>query len=370
MTALNTSKRSTLRKVGVAVLVVGLLVALVLVLIELYLVPVINRTLDDKVEDFQVQIKGIKLAPWRGAYAVEGLTVRERDSPKKDPLLEVPRLDAAIDLRALLNGAFVASLALQRPVVRVFIDTTKRKSPQDTSYLDVSQAIADLAPTSLDSVVVNGGVAYLSTKLELPNGVTRALDLKATDIEIHVQNLTNSTEVSDGLFAHYTATATLEDHGKVEANGKLHPTAKSPTFEFNAKLLGLPLKKLSDWSLAFGRFSFEGGQLDVVAELASTDGVFKGYVKPLAKNVETKGMHQDAVSKVVAQVVETASGLLENKETDRVGTRIELEGRLDDPQVDVWMAVWMTLQNAFVEGLRPIIDGDIDLSSVTEVASP
>jgi Domain of Unknown Function (DUF748) len=370
MIALNASKKSAWRRAGIAVVVVVLVVALILVLLELFLVPVINRVLDESVKDHKVQIADVELAPWRGAYAVEGLTVRERKSKMKNPLLEVPRIDAAVDLKALLQGAFVGSLTLERPVVRVIVENTKKNQEVHAPDLDVAKAIGDLLPLRLNRMAVNDGRAFLLTELQLPSGGTRKLDLQAKNIDVRVENLTNSDKLSGNMFANAKASAALENFGDVKAKGKLNPTAKQPTFDLDAQLTGLPLTQLSDWSLAFGRFKFEAGRLDIFTEVAAKDGAFKGYVKPLGTNVKTEGMHQDAVSKVVAQVVETASELLENKKTDRAGTKIELEGRFDQPQIDVWTAVWTTLQNAFIKALRPVVDGDIDLASVEAASSP
>lgn len=355
-------RRSNQRKrLRVVVVVVTILVILFLIL-ERAVVPVANRLLDRSFPDHDVSVVDVDLKPWRGAYAVEGFVVRDRGaSADSQPLLEVERVDLAVDGRAFLQGAFVGSVQMDRPVARY----TVRQGKVHGVDADVAARLRDLHPLRLNRVVVNDGVVAFTTEVTLPSKATRTLDLNATDLHVQASNLTNSARVSDDLFGTIAATASIEGWGDVDVDVRLKPTAEQPTFDLDASVRGLPLPTLNDWSRAFGRFTFSSGTLDLFTETAAQDGRFRGYVKPLAKNAETAPMNQDLGSKIIAGLAEGALGLLENQETRRAGSRIELEGRVggDDVNVDVVSAIVTALRNALVEALRPIVDGDISLTS-------
>jgi hypothetical protein len=176
MKTMTTAKLPLVNKLAIGAIVVAGLLVVLLVLLEFLLVPIINRTLDHSVKEVRVSITGVQLALWRGAYGVEGLTVQERKPTKKRLLMEVPSIDGAVDLPALLQGAFVGSMTLERPIVRLVIDM-KDQGAALARDADVAQAIADLVPLHLNRVSVNDGRAHLMIPVEVPSGATRTVDL-------------------------------------------------------------------------------------------------------------------------------------------------------------------------------------------------
>jgi hypothetical protein len=61
-------------------------------------------------------------------------------------------------------------------------------------------------------------------------------------------------------------------------------------------------------------------------------------------------------------VVQLAAKVLENSEKEQVATRIPLRGRFDQPQPDLWAAIGGLLRNAFIQALKPGIEGTVDVS--------
>ena len=355
------SGRSRPRRALIGLAVVVAVATVLLTVIELILVPVINEVLDRAVKPQQVRIEDVELRPWIGAYAVEGLTVRERSAKKTTPLVEIPRVDAAIDFRALLGGAFVASLTVHQPKVRVAIATDRNVDAPD---VDVATALAELSPLRLNRVVVIDGTARLDVDVPLPSEGTRHLDLVVNTINVRAENLTNRGRTEKERFGTLKATATVEGYGDVVVEGTLQPTAAAPTFDIDASLRSLPMPQLSDWSLAFGGFSFTNGSVDLFAEVAAKDGRFVGYVKPLGHDVRTEARYQDLGSQMIAGVVEGLAGLLENRDTKRAGTKIEVSGRFANADVHILKAILITLENAVIRGLQPVVDGNVTLQDV------
>ena len=59
-----------------------------------------------------------------------------------------------------------------------------------------------------------------------------------------------------------------------------------------------------------------------------------------------------------------AGEVFENQPKDQVATKIPFEGRLDNPQADVWETVINVLENAFIRAIQPSIDHEINIASV------
>lgn len=356
-------KKKRYRFVKVFVVVIALL-AILFVAAEYFLVPIVNRVLDKAVTDRFVQVTGVQLQPWFGQVGVEGLTVSPRKSkgrPAGKPELEVARVDVAIDVHALLDKTVVASMHIRQPTAR-FTASTKKKEVSGPD-LTLAQQLGDLIPLRLNRLEVNGGKVFFTTQIELPSGTNRALNLKLTKIEVLAENLTNSAKISRSLTGTIKASASAETWGDIDVNGKLNAMAKQPTFDIDASLRNLQLTEFSDWTMAFGRFSFTSGSLDVFTEVAAKNGSFVGYVKPLAKDVKTQAIAKDLGAEIIAGVVEGVTKLLSNPTTKRAGSKVEFRGNFSAPQVDVVGAIIEVLKNAVIKALRPVVDGEIDLST-------
>ncbi|HEY1101729.1 MAG TPA: DUF748 domain-containing protein, partial [Myxococcota bacterium] len=227
---------------------------------------------------------------------------------------------------------------------------------------DVAKELGKLLPIKINRLRVIDGVVDFKTQIELPSGGNRALDLKVTNIDVLATNLTNSKKLGKSLTGTLKASASAEKWGDIDVEGKLNAMAAQPTFDIDASLKNLQLPQLNDWSMAFGRFAFSSGRLDVFTEIAAKDGGFVGYVKPLATDVKTSAIQKDIGAQIIAGAVEGVTKLLSNPNSKRAGSKVEFSGALNSPDVDVLGAVIEVLKNAVIKALRPVVDGEINLA--------
>src|SRR5690606_22414816 len=68
-------------------------------------------------------------------------------------------------------------------------------------------------------------------------------------------------------------------------------------------------------------------------------------------------------------VAGTASDVLKNWSKDQLATKIPFEGKLDDPNTNIWVTIFEMLKNAFINALQPSIDNEINIQAV-ESAEP
>jgi hypothetical protein len=126
--------------------------------------------------------------------------------------------------------------------------------------------------------------------------------------------------------------------------------------------------RINDVFKAYGNFDVNKGHFGVYAEMATRDGAFDGYVKPVIKELDVVGpedKQESTFRKLWESVVGAAGVLLKNQKEEQVATKVTFEGRLDDPDVGTWNAITQALGNAFIKALPPTLDHEADIATVT-----
>jgi hypothetical protein len=214
----------------------------------------------------------------------------------------------------------------------------------------LAQLMSELMPFRIDRFALSDGAIVVG---ERQDGGAEA---RLSDVDVVVENLTNSAKAGKGSFARGAASAKIMDEGKADLTLDLDPTAERPSFDLALQVRGVDLAALSpvlrwQWDVEVQRGTFE-----LVAAAAAKDGGFKGYVKPFVKDLKMGGRGggpEKAVKKVKQAVVNAVARVLENEDTKAIATKVPFEGRFEDPKTGVWDAVLAVLRNAFVKALSP-----------------
>ena len=109
---------------------------------------------------------------------------------------------------------------------------------------------------------------------------------------------------------------------------------------------------------AAGHGNFDGaGRFSMYTEIAARNRQIAGYVKPLFQDITVYDERQDRDKTVLRKVYEGVVGgvarVLQNRPRDEVATRIELSGRLDNPNAGIVETVVLLVQNAFFKAILP-----------------
>jgi hypothetical protein len=150
---------------------------------------------------------------------------------------------------------------------------------------------------------------------------------------------------------------------------KLDPWARYPTFDMDGELTGLELKTLNDFLRAYAKVDAEGGSFSLYTEMAADSGKFKGYVKPILKDVkifspgkkDEGGPLESAWQALVGGVEE----LLENKQKHQLATQVPLAGKFKNPSAGIWASVGYLLRNGFVRALSPSLTHSVSFGDVS-----
>jgi hypothetical protein len=332
----------------------------------------VNRTLD-RLPGYDGRVRDVDLHLWRGAYQIEGVEIVKEEGDVPLPFFSADRVDLSVAWRSLLRGAWVGEVALQAPRVNVALGR-KEKSGNEASGAGAqtgteggaaghwTDAAKRLFPLKIDRLTVEEGRVHLVDLHRDP-----PMDVFVGGLRLEARNLTNSEKLSKDLMASVTAFGRPMARGTLYVHLDLDPYRREPTFNLDLAATGVDVTLLNGLLRRQAGIDVESGRLDLFVEMASADGAFKGYVKPLLRDLdvtsgeEPKRTLGETLKELLADV---AAALLQNRREETVATRVEFSGRYGDARVGAWAAVLASLRHAFIRALVPALERSVGLEDV------
>lgn len=350
------------QKVFRVVLILVVLIVAIRVALPYVILKYANNTLDSKLPGYRGRIHDIDLAIIRGAYKIDSIYLNKVDTvtKKETPFFAASLIDLSVEWKALLKGEIVGEVVFTKPMLRF----TKDKVEPDDVKKDSTgfkQVLDNLMPLSINRFeVIDGNIQYID------DHSTPKVDIHMTNTDIIALNLRNSYDSAALLPSSLYAKANIYD-GTLTLNVKLNPLAEEPTFDLNAELKDTKLIKVNDFFKAYAKLDVNAGTFGLYTELAAKDGRFNGYIKPLLKDLDILG-HEDRKDNIFRKAWEAVAGgigeVFENQPKDRIATKIPLQGSVKSLDTNVWYAIGVVLQNAFIQALQPSIDQEISIATV------
>lgn len=357
------SRRS--RRWSVVLYAVFVLVA-VRILLPYVLLHVANKRLADT-KGYYGHIADLNLAIIRGAYQLEGFYLDKQDSltHERTKFLRAGLIDLSVQWGALFHGSIVGELVIDSAEVRFTKEAAEPAELQkDTSSF--RDLLHDFMPLKINRLEVHHSAIRYSDPTSTPK-----VDVQLDRLEALALNLTNAIDSNVVLPSRITAMAGLYD-GDLDFNMGIDLLNETPTFDMNAKLTRTQLTNPNAMLQAYANVDVNKGTMSLYAEVATRDGAFTGYVKPVIKDLDVLGREdkdEPFFHKVREGLVGTVGDLLENPTKDQVATKIKLNGKLDNVKVSAIYAVIELLRNAFIQALKPAIDQEINIANVGEQAA-
>src|SRR5699024_2410361 len=170
-----------------------------LVALRLALPNIVRNTLNrhmDHMGDYHGHVDDVDLHLWRGAYSLDDLKIVKTDASLPVPLLQTRRLDIKLSWHDLFHGAIRARVDFQHPVLN-FVDGSGKSATQAGKGVDWRAELQHLIPIRLDEVNVHDGTITFRNFVSDPK-----VDLKATNVQAVVTNLTNADRSKGRRVAH------------------------------------------------------------------------------------------------------------------------------------------------------------------------
>lgn len=347
----------------------GLLIVIAALLIVRIILPyVLLHFANDrlkKVKGYYGHIADLDLAIIRGAYKLEGFYLDRKDTvtEERTPFLSAGVIDLSVEWRALFHGSIVGELVVDTAEVRFTKEVAEPAELQkDTaSFADL---LHDFMPLKINRLEFhNSAVRYID-----PTSSPK-VDVQLSQVDLLATNLSNAMDSTVVLPSKVVASAGLYG-GQLTFNMGIDPLAPSPTFDMNLKLTETDLTELNEMLQAYGNVDVNQGTMSLYTEIATRNGEFTGYVKPVIKDLDVLGPEDKNDSffhKVYEGIVGTVGSILTNPRKEQVATKVELKGKLDDVKTSSIYAVIQLLRNAFIQALVPALDQEVSINSVGEI---
>jgi hypothetical protein len=363
----NTGKHLPQRHRFRTLIIVFGVILLLLIALRLAMEPLLLRFVNQKLDQipaYKGHIEDVDLSLWRGAYKIQGVQLLKVQGQSRIPFFEAEAVDLSVEWNALLrHHSLVGEIEVDRPRLNFVVGPTKKESQTgiDDSWQD---RVTELFPLNINRFAIHDGEIHFRDLTRTPK-----VDIHLDGIKAEAKGLTNHPRKDEALPATFHAEARAMEHAKLRLDLKSAPLERNPTFDMDGELTGLRLPALNDFLLAYAKVSAEGGTFSLFTEMAAHGGDFKGYVKPLLKDVkifspgekDEGGPISSAWQALVAGVV----SVFENKKKEQVATQVPLEGKFSHPSAGVWKSVGYLLRNAFIEALRPSLAHSVGFQDVT-----
>ena len=260
----------------------------------------------------------------------------------RHPLFYAEHARVTLDWRRLLHAELSARLRFDGPKMVVTAEVWQLKMP------DIDAALKKLMPTRVARVEVREGeLLYRDV------AASRHLEIWLHDIELAAENLATREKLARGRPATVSARATLGKSGTVTFFASADLFAAKPEFSGNLTLHGWKVAELYELVEPATKLQTPKGTLDLFVEFKARDGAISGGVKPVLKNVEVRPTEEGFGNQLKAWVADKGLRLFSDRVPGRnaVATVIPIQGRLDQPDVQIWPTILGVLRNAFVEGI-------------------
>lgn len=349
------------RKAIIIVLSVIALIVVIRIALPYVILKYANKTLAE-MDGYYGHIEDIDLAIIRGAYKIDSIYINQVDSvsQKETPFLAASEIDLSVEWRSLFKGSLVGEVIVNNGLVRFTKEEVEPKEVQQDST-DFRKVLEDFMPLEINRF------EFRNSRLQYIDNTSRPrVNISMTDVDVVAQNLRNSYDSAEVLPARIDAKATVYD-GRLDVVMNLNPLAEEPTFDLNASWKNTNLVKLNEFFQAYADLDVNSGTFGLYTEIAAKEGNFTGYVKPLLEDVDILGKEDkkdNILRKVWEGITGTVSEVFENQSEETFATKIPFEGRIEDPEANIFFAIMQVLENAFINALQPSIDQQINLTTV------
>jgi len=343
----------------IIIAVLALLLIIFRLLLPSIVLKYVNRVLAD-IDQYHGHVEDIDIALIRGAYVIKDMKIEKTGDNDTIPFFTTPEIDLSVEWKAIFKGSLVGEIVVNKP--HLYFVRGKHKGEDikaDTS--DFRDVIRDLMPLKVNHFEILDGQIHYIDKSTSPK-----VDIAMKNIFAGATNLTNVNDSVKVLPAKLKATGNAYE-GTFELNADLNLLEKKPTFDLNARITDVNMVKMNDLFKAYGNFDVSKGNFGLYTEFAARDGAFKGYVKPLIKDLDIVEFNKEEgkpLQILWETVVASVAEIFKNHRKDQLATKVPIEGKFENPDTNLWTAISYVLRNAFIDALTPTIDNTINIKEV------
>ncbi len=347
------------------------IVIIILLIIRLFLPYFVLKYVNKKLSELNGyfgHVEDIDIALIRGAYVINHINIQKKvlethkDKFDTIPFFSSKEIDLSIQWKALFKGRIVCEVYIEDGRLN-FVKGKHEKEDIKGDTADFRKIVEDLIPFTVNHFEINNSQIHYIDPYSSPN-----VDIFMETINVKAENLSNVENKKTNLPSTVTASGKVYD-GNFKMNLKLDALADSPTFDLNAELTQVHLPSLNNFLQAYGNFDVKAGSFSVYAEFAAKNGEFGGYVKPILKNLDIVQWNKQEgnFKQIIWETIVGASAeIFQNQRKEQIASKIEMHGKFNKPNINLWKAISYILRNAFVNALKPSVDNTININHIKE----
>jgi hypothetical protein len=242
------------------------------------------------------------------------------------------------------------------------VDDPKQQRSQLGKEEDWHARLEELFPFKFNTVEVHDGTITFRTP-----GIDTQDALTARKVNGILTNITNVVSTKKDAFADFRMTGDVLGGADAWVYGSAEPFTKTMTFDLNLGIEKIDVPRINPWLEAYLNADAKKGRVDLYMEVASAQGRYKGYAKPIVKDVQFLSL-SDPVKHPVKSLwegtLQLASKVFKNQPKDQVAAKVPFSGTIAGTNTDILPAIASVLRNAFVSAFTHSIDSSISLEDV------
>lgn len=318
----------------------------------------INKQLDE-IEGYHASIDGVSMLLIAGSFGINGLTIYEEMSEEPEvPMIHLPQMDFSIDWKALFKGHIVSEIHLDSPEINF---TVLKDDTDEESRVKFAEALQEMSPIDINHLTIHKAtIAYRDPTVE------PAVEVFLDDFNLEATNLSNVENEEEALPGYVEINSKAMGDGQLNFNMKVNILKEYPDFDMNLEIENFDLVRFNDFFEAYASLELKDGRLNMYSEMAAENGEIAGYVKPIIEDfeVEKNAEDQNLPEKIYSALADLVGGILENPKKEKIASRVEVSGHMEDMETDTWQAVFNLLRNAFIEAYEKELENAINFQSV------
>jgi hypothetical protein len=338
------------RRLGTGVLAT-VFVLLILFMVVWYATPYYLRDYLNKrgssLPDYKLDIHWVQINPIACNIDLENIVLHKKNNAVPVPFFVARKVHIAMQWTQLIHFDFRSNITLLDPVVN-FVNGPTAATSQTVLEPAWVDAVKELVPLKINQFKIhNGDIHYYDFHAD------PEINLEMTDLELLMDNLTNTTRSTDLMPQTIVITGRPLKVGTLDARLSVNVDLKQPTFAEKVKLDNVPAPALNSFLAKYGSVYAKSGSLSFLSQMVSKEGSYNGYMKPFFSDLEFEPMPKDrnGIGALWASLVNGVKGLVEN-DKKVIATTVPVKGEYKDPDVDFWAAAFGVLKNAWFQALE------------------
>lgn len=319
-----------------------------------------NWALQNKGEVYTGYLEDFDLSLWRGAYQLQGLELKKRNS-NLPPLLKVKEIDLSIAWRGLLQGQFLIDADIDDLSLRLIDSKGKNKQYGTEEKKETQEDFLDLVfPVSIERIRLSRSAVYFTNY-----DFKKALPVALENIQFSIADLRTHRK---GNLSPFAGSATLQRHAGLTAQGVLDILSDKISMDVNAQLTNFDLPTVNDILRIYIPIDITNAKLDVYSEFAMANGQGRGYAKIFLNDADVVAGNQSFIS-IKHFFFEILGGLgnwlLQNPKDKSLGILIPMVLNEKGFNIDSSFILTSALKNRRGD-MKKSIDKSIDLKSLNK----